>query len=543
MQRQRRHKPRSSNGRTSKKPSAPRRNIERHRGRRLDDTVEQDLSDIPPREPPPLAKSHNRPESIDADSDFSRDTMRLDSAVYFGLDTLSGPDNMDLGILPAQVHKCETTVAGIAVEEQSSVIPSSNSQQDGSQCSATVQPIANVDYESPDYTCESTTFGTPSEGTSLEAFFNHDSCMCCGRPNEGHSFFGCLDADHHASWVDTIIPDFNLGLYSPTLRPILEVPPDTVSQRHTQKFMDEACPLFHFNYPESVDLSPVGEIRNNSMTDFDEESSTTASTESRMSISSLASEDWKIDESFKWEKPQLTINAQIISGQIASSKKSWACPWYKKDPLKYHGCSKYKLQRIKDVKQHTWRKHMKPDYYCPVCYMVFSTSDKRDGHVQKKDCASQPKPEFDGITQELRKDLNQMANRGKNDKEQWYAMWETIFPRETRPQSPYIGNVLETLVPLLRTIWNERRREIIHKSQRSLSEIDPEITKRIVDDFLDFLEEKSSCRDSDLDASSETSLCEIKEEESPMFGTSHDNDVVSSNLTQFSWNTTATLDG
>ncbi|KAI0897857.1 hypothetical protein F4806DRAFT_507635 [Annulohypoxylon nitens] len=454
---------------------------------------------------------------------------------------------MDLEIPPVQVQKRETTVSDIVAKEKpfgTDQISSSSSQQDGSLCSAPVEPTANIVYESLycGNTCESSTFGTPFEVKNSGTLPNQGSCVCFHGLHGRDSFLDCWNVNPDETHINAT-SDFNFNTYGSILHSVSEAPPIILPQRHTQEFMEEAYSLI-FSDPESVDLSPVRENHDNSMIDFGEDFLAAASTEPRMSISSLASEDWKVEEFLECGKPRLATNAQPLSSQIESSKKSWACPWYKKDSLKYHTCSKYKLQRIKDVKQHTWRKHMKPDYYCPVCYIVFSTSDERDGHVQKKSCDSQPKPEFDGITDELRKELNQPANRGKNEREQWYIMWDTIFPGVTRPQSPYIGNAWESLVPLLRHVWNERRQEIIHKSHRSLSDLDPEITPRIVDDFLDFLEEESSCRNSDLDldVSSTNPPCKIKEEESTISGTSHDIDMVSSDLAQYSGNTTTSLE-
>ncbi|KAI1391061.1 uncharacterized protein F4822DRAFT_395323 [Hypoxylon trugodes] len=175
------------------------------------------------------------------------------------------------------------------------------------------------------------------------------------------------------------------------------------------------------------------------------------------------------------------------------NRKWWACPWYKQNPRKYQICAKYKLHRIKDVKQHAYRKHMKPEIYCPLCFETFTRPDERDGHVQKKNCGQQAEPKFEGISEQQRKLLNQSANRGKNDEEQWFIMWHTIFPTESRPKSPYIGNSYEELLPLLRNFWDKRSPEIISGAfDVSQPGVETQTIRTIVDSIFDRFEKESS---------------------------------------------------
>ncbi|OTA92611.1 hypothetical protein M434DRAFT_387039 [Hypoxylon sp. CO27-5] len=181
------------------------------------------------------------------------------------------------------------------------------------------------------------------------------------------------------------------------------------------------------------------------------------------------------------EDRQSATNIHSIGNQAHHGKRWFACPWYKKDRWKYRDCGKYELRRIKDVKQHAYRKHMKPEFYCPVCFELFKKASERDEHIQKKSCDSKPDPEFDGLTEQQRKELNQKANRGKNEAEQWYYMWETIFPNAIRPLSPYLGDDRGELLPVLQNFWTKRGAEIISSVQVLLTpKFDPQITQRIV---------------------------------------------------------------
>ncbi|KAN0095845.1 hypothetical protein V8E51_016556 [Hyaloscypha variabilis] len=138
-----------------------------------------------------------------------------------------------------------------------------------------------------------------------------------------------------------------------------------------------------------------------------------------------------------------------------------ACPFYKRDPHKYQDCLSYQLRRIKDVKQHVYRKHSKPEFYCSRCFQIFSTASDRDLHTRPASCEMHTDPQYDGITTEQKKALAIYVNRGKRLEDQWYDTYDIIFPSEARPKSVYVGNYFEEVIPLLRTFWDTRQSGII----------------------------------------------------------------------------------
>jgi hypothetical protein len=140
---------------------------------------------------------------------------------------------------------------------------------------------------------------------------------------------------------------------------------------------------------------------------------------------------------------------------------SFACPFYRGNPWKYHMCQKYDLQRIKDVRQHIHRKHVKPNFYCTRCYEVFVDANSRDDHARYETCVMRREPKFDGITDSQKGELRECHKRGKEITEQWYYMWDILFKDQPRPKSPYIGNYREEMGPLIRDFWNSKRVDII----------------------------------------------------------------------------------
>lgn len=179
--------------------------------------------------------------------------------------------------------------------------------------------------------------------------------------------------------------------------------------------------------------------------------------------------------------------------------KVLACPFYRDDSQKYGVCQGYDLRRVKDVKQHITRKHQKPGFYCPRCYEVFPTRDFRDVHLRGLPCSVRADPRFDGINDEQKQSLAQCRSRGKTVEEQWYDMWDIIFPGKHRPRSAYLGNCLEEMIPALRGHWIDNRSEIIPRvlRTRQLDGVDNDSIDDIFSAFFACLERAASSGNAD----------------------------------------------
>jgi len=62
-----------------------------------------------------------------------------------------------------------------------------------------------------------------------------------------------------------------------------------------------------------------------------------------------------------------------------NGQQTFACPFFKKDVVRYHTCGERELKRIKDVKQHLERRHY-IRYYCPRCWL------KWNDHLRASSC-------------------------------------------------------------------------------------------------------------------------------------------------------------
>lgn len=140
-----------------------------------------------------------------------------------------------------------------------------------------------------------------------------------------------------------------------------------------------------------------------------------------------------------------------------SQGQSLACPFYKHDPFQHRKCLALSLRRPKDVKQHIYRSHTKPEFYCARCYHIFHNATERDTHWRERLCDRLDSPtllQFQGITEKQRKLLNGKSPRELDVEAQWFQIYGIIFPDSELPRSPYVGNTLEEMVPLLREKWD-----------------------------------------------------------------------------------------
>ncbi|KAI6363419.1 hypothetical protein MCOR25_005911 [Pyricularia grisea] len=130
----------------------------------------------------------------------------------------------------------------------------------------------------------------------------------------------------------------------------------------------------------------------------------------------------------------------ISSNGDGTTAELWACPFCKWKPLRYQGCHTYKLKEISRVKQHLRRKHRIP-LHCDVCSEEFADDEARLAHVRAQSCSLSQncvQKTWEGVTPEQQELLERRAERNKTKVEQWYSIYEILFPGQTPPASPYV---------------------------------------------------------------------------------------------------------
>lgn len=164
------------------------------------------------------------------------------------------------------------------------------------------------------------------------------------------------------------------------------------------------------------------------------------------------------------------------SSRLKTSHDSWArslaCPFYKHYPFQHRKCLALSLRRPKDVKQHIYRSHTMPEFYCARCFHIFHSATDRDTHWRESVCDRLDGPlllQFQGITEDQRKLLNEKSPRELDVEDQWFQIYGIIFPGSERPRSAYVGNCLEEIVPLLRKKWDTQGSKITARTVGGLS--------------------------------------------------------------------------
>ncbi|OBR12200.1 Het and ankyrin domain protein [Colletotrichum higginsianum IMI 349063] len=138
-----------------------------------------------------------------------------------------------------------------------------------------------------------------------------------------------------------------------------------------------------------------------------------------------------------------------------------ACPFYKKDRRLNGSCCGKRLSRIRDVKQHLKRRHYMP-IYCPICYKNFLDETKRDNHTNEMACERGTYPRPVGISQKQQGELSKRALRQHTEEEQWYGIFDILFPDHPRPDSAYIDASLMASAMAYQEFVTARGLEILH---------------------------------------------------------------------------------
>ncbi|KAH8896352.1 hypothetical protein GQ53DRAFT_761270 [Thozetella sp. PMI_491] len=172
-----------------------------------------------------------------------------------------------------------------------------------------------------------------------------------------------------------------------------------------------------------------------------------------------------------------------------------ACPFYKSDCQMHAKCLRYELRRPKDVRQHIYRKHSQLRLRCLRCTpRLDNTWDSGknsytyinldDYHNESVETLRAPKVSDCQILK-----LKQYISGVKSPEDQWYDIWDILFPGENQPRSAYVGGYFEQPIERIRCCWAAQASSIIDKTTqeeigRTVTDADRRWIDRIVASFL-----------------------------------------------------------
>jgi len=136
-------------------------------------------------------------------------------------------------------------------------------------------------------------------------------------------------------------------------------------------------------------------------------------------------------------------------GQEGDTRRLLACPYLKRDPVRHSRCCTHRLNRIRDVKQHLARRHT-PAHYCQRCLVTdFRDDQGLQAHIRTGGCSFQDPELLDGISYQQRQQLSHKSKKA-SEEEQWFIVWDVLFPGRRRPPSAYLDGSLTIEMRLFR---------------------------------------------------------------------------------------------
>ena len=182
------------------------------------------------------------------------------------------------------------------------------------------------------------------------------------------------------------------------------------------------------------------------------------------------------EQLYDWDSRATHIAAHFRQGM---SMDDWgdpykdatlACPFYRYDSVKHATCIAFQLRHIEDVKQHVFRHHRLSGSRCQMCGAYFSSQADCDQHLLYRSCESTT-PSGDaiqsyGITEEQARLLRTGRSSGMYKAEQWFSIWDIVFPGEAPPANPYISREVGKLMTLCWRFWATHGRELVDEFLR-----------------------------------------------------------------------------
>ena len=141
--------------------------------------------------------------------------------------------------------------------------------------------------------------------------------------------------------------------------------------------------------------------------------------------------------------------------------KAFACPYYRKDPIRYFDCITRKLNRIQDLKQHLQRRHTDP-YSCSICLKGFRSSESFENHARSSRCVRENSgTKIDSVSPRAQKLLKDRIDRKLSSKDQWYKIWKILFEDPDTTQNPHLNSMVEEVFGIIRDFCNKEGHQVV----------------------------------------------------------------------------------
>lgn len=131
---------------------------------------------------------------------------------------------------------------------------------------------------------------------------------------------------------------------------------------------------------------------------------------------------------------------QVRRKQVLAGQPRLACHFQKHDPERYPACGirTSGFMTIAHVKQHLKRNHERNPNYCPRCKDMFDTEAEKNTHILSaftSPCPDNASSLPEGLSPETIKALSRRVEKDNDLHEQWFTVWDMIFPGVPRPRT------------------------------------------------------------------------------------------------------------
>ncbi|KAH8883100.1 hypothetical protein GQ53DRAFT_847211 [Thozetella sp. PMI_491] len=199
-------------------------------------------------------------------------------------------------------------------------------------------------------------------------------------------------------------------------------------------------------------------------------------------------EDWDPEEEGDRSR---ALKRGKVEGASTGQQATFACPFFKMNPIRHHSCLFYKMSKISYVKQHLKRTHKAPKWRCTVCQDVFPDQPSYNRHQNTRECkSSTSRGRQDEMDEGQWGEIDRLTSRrpGATAESMWYAMFGVLFPGTPLPATPYVESGISEMTKHFRDFVKERGAAIL-KSHLEVSGAWQTMAERAADPdvFLQFV--------------------------------------------------------
>ncbi|EWG47511.1 hypothetical protein FVEG_07591 [Fusarium verticillioides 7600] len=180
------------------------------------------------------------------------------------------------------------------------------------------------------------------------------------------------------------------------------------------------------------------------------------------------------------------------SGAVEKKKQeTFACPFYRKDPVRFLECINLRMVTISIVKQHLKRRHA-ANLYCSVCKQGFPSSKLYEDHLQRGSCSRSVIDSSHTIPPHILEALKLRSDRRISSEAQWQEIYVLIFGTSDTIPKPFLDGIAQEMTGIIRDIWRQDGSQIVSKSVQErglpatpgqLFDILPELLDKVEDRF------------------------------------------------------------